>query len=84
MSLNQTQAASTDQNFDIEFRFLGSLPAGRGGGGSSDNTGASGGTKVSGSTGDYFWRVVSTGRATPKNASTYQAQRELVATLPPF
>ncbi len=83
MSLNWG-TATTDQNFDLEFRFLGALPAGRQGGGSSDNSGASGGTKVSGATGDYVWRVLSTGRATPNQGQTFQAQRELVATLPPF
>lgn len=83
MSLNWG-TATTDQNFDLEFRFLGALPAGRQGGGSSDNSGASGGTKVSGATGDYVWRVLSTGRATPNLGQTFQAQRELVATLPPF
>lgn len=81
MALTQ---ANNAQNFDIEVRYLGSLPAGRQGGGSSDNSGASGGTKVGGASGDYLWRVLSTGRATPKDGQTYQAQRELVATLPPF
>ncbi len=84
MSLNRSTAANTDQNFDIQFWFLGPLPAARSGGGSTDNSGASGGTKVSSATGDYFWRVVSTGHATPKNGLTYQSQRELIATLPPF
>jgi hypothetical protein len=84
MSLNQSAAANTDQNFDIKFWFLGALPAARSGGGSTDNAGASGGTKVSSATGDYFWRVVSTGHATPKNGLTYQSQREMIATLPPF
>lgn len=83
MSLNWG-TATTDQNFDIEFRFLGALPAGRQGGGSSDNSGASGGTKVGGASGDYVWRVLSTGRAKPQDGQTYQAQRELIATLPPF
>lgn len=81
MSLNQT---NTTQDFDIEVRFLGNLPPSRTGGGSSDNSGASGGTKVSSSSGDYFWRVLSTGRATPKDGQTYQAQREMTATLPVF
>lgn len=84
MTLNQSGAAKTLQDFDIEMRFLGTLPSGRTGGGSSDNTGASGGTKVSGASGDYFWRFLATGRATPLNAQTYLAQRELVATMPPF
>ncbi len=87
MSLYQGKTlatAATDQNFDIEVWFLGSLPASRSGGGSSDNSGASGGTKVTSSTGDYFWRVVSVGHATPKDGLTYQAQRELIATMPPF
>jgi len=77
-------SAATKQDFDIEGRFLGTLPPGRTGGGSSDNSGASGGTKVSGSSGEYFWRYLSTGRATPTGAATFQSQRELVATLPPF
>lgn len=81
MSLNQT---NTTQDFDIEVRFLGNLPPSRTGGGSSDNSGAAGGTKVSSSSGDYFWRVLSTGRATPKDGQTYQAQREMTATLPVF
>ena len=84
MSLNQSTVANTDQSFDIQFWFLGAMPAARSGGGSSDNAGASGGTKVASTTGDYFWRVVSTGHATPKNGQTYQSQRELVATMPPF
>lgn len=84
MSMN-VGAATTDQNFDVEFRFLGNLPSGRQSGGSSDNSGASGGTKGgTGSLGDYVWRVLATGRATPQNGQTYQAQRELVSTLPPF
>lgn len=83
MSLNQVGSAHI-QDFDIEARYLGNLPAGRTGGGSSDNSGASGGTKVGGASGDYFWRFLSTGRATPTGAATFQAQRELVATLPPF
>lgn len=84
MTLDHQGAASTKQDFDIEARFLGTLPAGRTGGGSSDNSGASGGTKVGGATGEYFWRFLSTGRATPTGAATFQSQRELVATLPPF
>ncbi len=84
MTLNQEGAAKTRQDFDIEYRYLGTLPAGRTGGGTSDNSGASGGTKVGGASGDYFWRFLATGRATPENAQTYQSQRELVATLPPF
>jgi hypothetical protein len=84
MRLDQGGTARTQQDFDIEYRFLGTLPAGRTGGGSSDNSGASGGTKVGGATGDYFWRFLATGHATPENAQTYQAQRELAATLPPF
>lgn len=84
MSLNQSTTANTDQNFDIKFWFLGALPMARSGGGSTDNSGASGNTKVSSATGDYFWRVVSTGHATPKNGLTYQSQREMIATLPPF
>jgi len=84
MSMN-VGAATTDQNFDIEFRFLGNLPSGRQSGGSSDNAGASGDTKGGvGGVGDYAWRVLATGRAKPDLAQTYQAQRELVATLPPF
>lgn len=81
MALNQT---NTTQDFDIEVRFLGNLPASRSGGGSSDNSGASGGTKLQTAAGDYFWRVLSTGRATPKDGQTYQAQREMTATLPVF
>lgn len=84
MTLDQVGTAKTRQEFDIEARFLGTLPVGRTGGGSSDNSGASGGTKVGGATGEYFWRFLSTGRATPTGAATFQSQRELVATLPPF
>jgi hypothetical protein len=85
MKINSSTSAPSDQDFDIETRYLGTLPPSRTGGGSSDNSGASGGTKVSGSSGDYLWRMVATGRATPKGSSlTYTAQRELVATLPPF
>ena len=87
MSLYQggsQSTANTDQNFDIQVWFLGSLPASRSGGGSSDNSGASGGTKVTSATGDYMWRVVSIGHATPKGGQTFQSQRELIATMPPF
>ncbi len=85
MKINSSATAPSDQDFDIETRYLGTLPAARTGGGSSDNSGASGGTKVGGASGDYLWRMVATGRATPKGSSlTYSAQRELVATLPPF
>ncbi|MBI1753614.1 MAG: hypothetical protein HY014_08705 [Acidobacteria bacterium] len=84
MSMN-VGSATTNQNFDIEFRFLGNLPSGRQSGGSSDNAGASGGTKGgAGGVGDYVWRILATGRATPQNGQTYQAQRELISTLPPF
>ena len=81
---NTKTTAVTDQNFDIQVWFLGSLPASRSGGGSSDNSGASGGTKVTSATGDYMWRVVSTGHATPNGGQTYQTQREMIATMPPF
>jgi hypothetical protein len=84
MTLNQGGSATTRQDFDLEMRFLGALPASQTGGGSSDNSGAAGGTKVGSTSGDYLWRFVSTGHATPQNAQTYQAKRELIATLPPF
>ncbi len=83
MTLNQGGAANTDQNFDLEVRFLGSPAASSTG--SSSNLGASGGTAASGPTSGggtatvYVWRILATGHATPKNAQTYQAQRELVA-----
>lgn len=82
-TLNQGGTARTDQNFDLEVRYLGSPSASSTG--SSSNTGASGGTAASGPNSGggnatiYVWRILATGHATPKDAQTYQAQRELVA-----
>lgn len=83
MTLNRGGAANTDQNFDLEVRFLGPLPAGSLGGGSSNNNAASGNTNPMSGAGidGYAWRILATGHATPKDGQTYQAQRELVATV---
>jgi len=83
-AMSMGTVATTDQNFDLEVRFLGNLAAGRASGGSSNNSGASGDTKVDAAKGDFVWRVLSTGHATPKDAQTYQAQRELVVSVPIF
>lgn len=79
MTLNQGGAANTRQDFDIELRWLGGKLVGP----STDNSPASGDTGPSVPK-DSVWRLLATGRATPKNAQTYQAQRELVATMPPI
>ena len=85
MKLDNGGTALSKQDFDIETRYLGKLPASRTPGGSSDNSAASGDTTGGGGNStDHIWRMVATGRATPTGAPTYTAQRELVATIPPF
>jgi hypothetical protein len=81
MTLNQGGTATTDQNFDLEIRFLGPLRTSAYG--SSTGSGASGGTAASGNAASgsvvgYVWRVQATGHATPTGGQLYQAQRELV------
>lgn len=85
MTLDHGGTAPSKQDFDIEIRYLGDLPATSvPGSENSSNSAASGNTQGGASSfPDHVWRMVSTGRATPNGTTqTYTAQRELMATVP--
>lgn len=90
MRIDNGGAAGTTQTFDVEVRYLGPewghSPVG-GSGVSSDNNAASNyrhGGASSISSGAVGWRILATGKATPAvlASGTYQAQREVISTLP--